>query len=129
MTFWIDGELVDDAVVPVTDHGFTVGDGVFETLRTDGGVPRALDRHLDRLARSATGLGLCVPDRALLERAVNEVVAANGGGDLRVRLTVTAGPGPMGSPRGSGQCTVVAGATPVHPVEPVTDVITVPWVR
>lgn len=129
MTFWVDGELVDDAVVPVTDHGFTVGDGVFETLRTYGGAVRALDRHLDRLARSAAGLGLCAPDRGVLERAVREVVDANGGGDLRVRLTVTGGPGPMGSPRGDGECTIVAGATPLEPVAFVTDVITVPWVR
>jgi branched-chain amino acid aminotransferase len=128
---WLNGELLaaDDAWVNALDHGITVGDGVFETLRTYAGVPLAADRHLDRLARSASGLGLAVPDRALLARAIEEVVAAGGLPDCRVRLTVTAGAGPLGSGRTAGACTIVAAVAPLDPVAPTTDVITVPWVR
>ena len=43
------------------DHGFTVGDGVFETLKTIGGVPFAVRRHLERLRQGAERLGLDVP--------------------------------------------------------------------
>jgi branched-chain amino acid aminotransferase len=128
---WLNGRLVDpeDAAVPALDHGITVGDGVFETMRVYGGEPYALDRHLVRLARSAAGLGLTIPGTDLLERAVREVVAAGGLPDGRVRLTVTAGTGPLGSGRVEAECTVVAAVAPLEPAAPTTDVITVPWVR
>ena len=60
---WLDGALVDPdaASVSVFDHGFTVGDGVFETLKDDRRRPFAVRRHLERLARSAPRLGLDVP--------------------------------------------------------------------
>ena len=65
---WIDGSLVDvdDARISPFDHGLLVGDGVFETMRVYGGRPFAWRRHLDRLAASANGLGLTVPDRDAL---------------------------------------------------------------
>jgi branched-chain amino acid aminotransferase len=128
---WLNGRLVDpaDAAVPALDHGITVGDGVFETMRVYSGEPYALDRHLVRLGRSAAGLGLSIPGPDLLERAVREVVAAGGLPDGRVRLTVTAGTGPLGSGRVDAECTVVAAVGPLDPVAPTTDVVVVPWVR
>jgi branched-chain amino acid aminotransferase len=128
---WVNGALLEaaSASVPALDHGITVGDGVFETLRIYGGQPFALRRHLDRIERSGAGLGLTMPDRSLLERAVREVVAAGAIEDGRVRLTVTAGPGPLGSGRATGAATVVAAVSPFEPVATTTSVITVPWVR
>lgn len=128
---WLNGELLDagSATVSALDHGMTVGDGVFETMRVYGGIPLALDRHLDRLDRSAGGLGLCLPDRELLARAAAEVVAASGLADCRLRLTITAGPGPLGSGRLEGDCTVLAGVSALESQAPATDVITVEWVR
>ena len=38
------------------DNGFTFGDSVYETLRTYGGRPFHLDRHLRRLRASADRL-------------------------------------------------------------------------
>ena len=67
MRYWVSqaGGLVEAelARVSVLDHGFTVADGVFETLKVSGGVPFALTRHLDRLERSAGAMGLPAPDR------------------------------------------------------------------
>ena len=128
---WINGGLVDPPTASVSafDHGLTVGDGVFETLRVYGGTPFALRRHLDRLARSAAGLALPVPERAELERACAEVVAAGGLADARLRLTVTGGPGPLGSPRGAGPPTVVAAVAPLAPVPPAAAVVVAPWPR
>ena len=62
---WINGELHDAASAHVSpfDHGLTVGDGVFETLKIVDGEPFALRRHLDRLRRSADGLALDIPSR------------------------------------------------------------------
>ncbi len=131
MTVWLNGQVVadGDASVSALDHGLTVGDGVFETMIVRRGAAFARRRHLDRLARSLAGLGLPIPERATLERACTEVVAASGMTEGRLRLTVTGGVGPPGSGRGDGPCTVLAMVTPLDPVPPTAAVITVPWTR
>jgi branched-chain amino acid aminotransferase len=50
-----------EAVIPVFDHGFVFGEGVYETIRTYNKVPFLLDRHIRRLRASAARLGLDVP--------------------------------------------------------------------
>src|SRR3954463_7006508 len=79
MKVWLGDGLgeADQARVSVFDHGLTVGDGVFETAKVVDGVPFALTRHLDRLASSASGLGLTSPDDGVLRDAVAAVLAAN----------------------------------------------------
>jgi branched-chain amino acid aminotransferase len=129
---WLDGRLVaaDAATVSVFDHGLTVGDGVFETLKVIGGRPFALRRHIERLHRSATGLGLSVPigdDR--LRAATDEVLAAAGVDAGRLRITLTGGPAPLGSGRGDGAPTLVLAVAAVEPWEPDTAAVTVPWPR
>ena len=44
--------------VSVEDRGFQFGDGVYEVVRTYGGVPFQLDAHLERLERSAHAIHL-----------------------------------------------------------------------
>jgi branched-chain amino acid aminotransferase len=51
----------DQAVIPVYDHGFVYGEGVYETLRTYNRVPFLYDRHMRRLRASASALHLDVP--------------------------------------------------------------------
>ncbi|HEX2064676.1 MAG TPA: aminotransferase class IV, partial [Acidimicrobiales bacterium] len=108
MKVWVGDRLVDEsaASVPVLDHGLTVGDGVFETLKVYAGRAFALTRHLERLGRSAGGLGIVPPDPTLLRAAVEEVVGANRLDGGAIRITVTSGPGPLGSLRGPGPPTV-----------------------
>ena len=119
----------DEARVSVFDHGLLTGDGVFETLRVYASTPFAATRHLERLARSAAGLGLGLPDAAVLREAMVAVVTANGIVEGRVRLTVTGGPSPIGSERGGAPPTVIVagGALPAWP--PTTDVALAPWPR
>ena len=50
-----------EAVIPVYDHGFVFGEGVYETLRTYNRIPFLYDRHLRRLRASAAALHLDVP--------------------------------------------------------------------
>jgi branched-chain amino acid aminotransferase len=128
---WLDGGLrqVADAWVSPYDHGLLVGDGVFETLRLYGGRPFALRRHLERLERSAAGLELAVPERAVLEGAVAEVVAANAMEAARLRITLTSGPGPLGSARGGGQPTVIVAMAPLVPLPDAYPVALAPWPR
>jgi len=53
--------LAADAVVPVFDHGFLYGEGVYETLRTYRRDPFLFSPHMDRLRRSAGLMALDVP--------------------------------------------------------------------
>ncbi|MGW3684363.1 aminotransferase class IV [Streptomyces prasinus] len=131
MKIWLDGGLqdIESARVSVLDHGLTVGDGIFETVKTVNGRPFALTRHLDRLARSARGLGLPEPDLDEVRRACAAVLEANPMPLGRLRITFTGGHGPLGSDRGEhGPTLVVAlGDTTRRPDS--TAVITVPWTR
>ena len=52
-----------DAVVPVYDHGFLYGEGIYETLSTYNRIPFLFDRHMRRLRASAEHLQLDVPVR------------------------------------------------------------------
>ncbi|MFE0644204.1 aminotransferase class IV [Streptomyces sp. NPDC058877] len=131
MKLWVNGGLRDAeaATVSVLDHGLTVGDGVFETVKAERGETFALTLHLERLARSALGLGLPGPDLDEVRRACAAVLEANPMELGRLRITYTGGLSPLGSERGdAGTSLVVAlGETGRRP--DTTAVITVPWTR
>lgn len=77
MRAWINGQLLSDPeapAVPVTDHGLTVGDAVFEAIKVVDGAPFALQRHLDRLERSAKGMGITGVDPEAVRRGVAAVL-------------------------------------------------------
>jgi branched-chain amino acid aminotransferase len=127
-----DGRLrtEDEALIRAVDHGLTVGDGIFETLKAEHGTVFAVTRHLERLTRSARGLGLPAPDLATVRDAIAETVAANDDHELaRVRVTYTAGTSPLSSERGGGQPTLIVAIAPASPTPESTRAITVPWVR
>ncbi|MDJ0346335.1 aminodeoxychorismate lyase [Streptomyces sp. H10-C2] len=131
MRIWVDGSLrnAGDATVSVLDHGLTVGDGVFETLKSVEGKAFAITRHLDRLTRSARGLGLAEPDLDEVRRGCDAVLAANPLPLGRLRITYTGGPSPLGSDRGDARPTLIIalGEAAVRP--DTTAVVTVPWTR
>jgi branched-chain amino acid aminotransferase len=132
MRVWFNGSVLpdpDSAVIGVTDHGFTVGDGVFETLKVVDGVPFGLTRHLDRLAVSAAGLGLPAPDLGQVRDGVAAVLSGQVLQLGRLRITYTAGPAPLGSGRGAGPATLVVIADAMAPAPDTTAVVRVPWVR
>lgn len=131
MKIWLDGALRDaeSARISVFDHGLVVGDGVFETVKSVEGRPFALTRHIDRLVRSARGLGLPEPDRDEVRRACLAVVAADPTPLGLLRITLTGGPSPLGSARGDQGTTLVVAASPVTRRPDSTAVITVPWTR
>jgi len=129
-TTWVDGRLVDDEpALRAHDHGLTVGDGVFETCKVQDGVPFALTRHLARLARSAEGLGLPAPDEDLVRSGVEAVLADSHLSFGRLRITMTGGPGPLGSDRGAAAPTYVVLAGPLPPPVPSAAVVVAPWTR
>ncbi|WP_334075517.1 MULTISPECIES: aminotransferase class IV [Paenibacillus] len=87
----------NEAVISVMDHGFMYGMGLFETFRTYGGLPCLLDRHLERLQEGCRVLGIpYAARRDRLEAEIAELLALNGLEDAYLRLTVSAGQGPLG---------------------------------
>ncbi|NTW39377.1 MAG: aminotransferase IV [Cellulomonadaceae bacterium] len=126
---WTGGRLrdPDEAVLTAVDHGVTVGDGVFETCGVVDGAAFALTRHLNRLVRSATGLGLEAPDLDEVRAGV-EAVLASSNHLGRLRITVTAGLGPLGSGRTPGRQSVLVVAGPAT-TSPSITAVRVPWTR
>ncbi|MHB2024741.1 MAG: aminotransferase class IV, partial [Mycobacteriales bacterium] len=132
MITWCNG-LFFDAETPVLhsdDHGFVVGDGVFETVAVREGRPFALRRHLERLARSAAGLEIPA-DLDQVRDAVVQVLAADRApaGRSRLRITLTGGRAPLSSERGQGPPTLVVVWQAAEPSAPTSTVAVVPWPR
>lgn len=88
-------------MIPLDDRGFTLGDGLFETVLARRGELVALSAHLDRVSAGCAALGLPRPDRAEAERLMRQALAEAGleGERAAVRLTVTAGSGGRGLDR------------------------------
>ena len=99
MKLYLNGAIVaaEQAALSPADRGFTLGDGLFETIKARQGRPLRLDAHLARLAGGAAILRLPLPDgRAWLDHAIAAVLDANGLADSAMRLTISRGPGPRG---------------------------------
>lgn len=88
----------DEAKISVFDHGFLYGEGVYETLLTYNKKIFLLDRHIERLRRSADQIHLSVPltDKELssrLQATLDE--AALGDVPTYIRILLTRGIGPL----------------------------------
>lgn len=119
MMLCVNGRLVpaEAAALSPADRGFTLGDGLFETIRVRGGRPLRLADHLARLRAGGALLRLEVPgDEAGVAEAIAGLLAANRLRDAAVRLTVSRGPGARGLlPPEPTRPTVVLAATPLPP--------------
>ena len=96
---YVNGKIApaDQAVVPVYDHGFVYGEGVYETLRTYNRVPFLYERHMKRLRQSAERLVLDVPfdDATLLQWIQQTIDAAGELNDAYIRILLTRGVGDL----------------------------------
>src|SRR5579859_3812180 len=99
MSLWLNGTLVagELARLDPRDRGFTLGDGLFETIRLEEGWLAYLDRHLARLRQGAEFLG--IPLRwsdAEIEAGLNTLIAAERLEHGAIRITLSRGPGERG---------------------------------
>ena len=86
--FW----AIDKATISVLDRGFTYGDGLFETMRSYSGKIFRLERHLDRLFRSARSIFIDLPmTKNEIRSAINASIELNKLSNSIVRLTITRG--------------------------------------
>ncbi len=115
--FAVNGRLIpaEEATISVLDLGFLRGVGAFETLRTYGGHPHALDAHMKRLWESACSFGV-VPffTNAEVRKIIADILTKSGHHDLRVNFVVTPGSHTEGV-FGASHPTWVIIARDVHP--------------
>lgn len=91
---WVNGRLYSEeepAISPL-DRGFTLGDGVFETMVAVRGRVFRLHRHLERLRQGGEVLEIPLPSMREMESTLQSLVAAQGDSRAVVRLTITRGP-------------------------------------
>jgi branched-chain amino acid aminotransferase len=88
----VDGAIgpAAEARIPATDPGLLRGDGIFEVMRLYAGRPFALDRHLERFARSAANLRLEL-DVEAFHGEIDALLDAAGPVDALVRVVATRG--------------------------------------
>lgn len=132
---YVNGRITaaDAAVVPVFDHGFLYGEGVYETLRTYRRKPFLFAEHMARLRRSAGMIALPVPldDAAMAAEVQKTIDACTDGGpesDLYIRILLTRGVGELTyNPKATPTPTLVIITKPLpgFPVANYTDGIRV----
>jgi branched-chain amino acid aminotransferase len=125
---WLNGQLLaaEAARIDPADRGFTLGDGLFETIRVRDGAAVWLDRHLARLAEGSGVLGIPARfDDAALAEACAAVIAAEGIEAGVLRLTVSRGVGPRGvlPPVAPSPTVLIAGHAGLPPQGPVALVV------
>jgi len=127
----LNGHVVPEREARISpfDHGLTVGDGVFETMRTFGGEVFSWTRHFERLKRSADVMGLTTHDSSTLLGWTRDLLDAHDFAESRVRITITGGLGPASTLRGDGPTTTLITVSALGAVATISDVITVPWAR
>jgi branched-chain amino acid aminotransferase len=132
LAVWVNGTLFDnpaDAKVIATDHGLVAGDGVFEAMRVTEEGPFAVQRHLNRLSRSASALGLPMPDHRRVRAAVNAVLDGQVMSRGRLRITFTGGPGRLSSDPAYGPPTLMVAVEATDSPLASTAIVTAPWTR
>lgn len=88
---WVDGRRLppEGTHISARDRGFTLADGVFETMKARNGKVFHLDRHLARLEGALRTLSIPVPPE--LREWVDAALHAAQSPDASVRLTVSRG--------------------------------------
>lgn len=96
---WINGALIgaDQAFIPLTDRGFTLGDGLFETMFWTGTQIRFFDDHMARFQHAIAALEFVLPFSINeIEAGLMALGADAQGGKAGIRLTLTRGSGLRG---------------------------------
>jgi len=119
---WVDGRPADAArpAISALDRGFTLADGLFETMRAYDGTVFRLERHLERLTAGASVLGIAVPEHvADTIAAATEALRRRGWADAALRLTLSRGVGPRGLAPAVADPTTVLTVHALPPDEPL----------
>ncbi|MFT0892907.1 aminotransferase class IV [Pseudochelatococcus sp. G4_1912] len=125
MICWLNGQLLEaeNAHIAITDRGFLLGDGLYETIRVSSGQAQCLTQHLARLRTGADIISL-PPLNTDIEAAITAVLQANRLQEGSLRLTVARGSGPRGlAPPTESRPTVLITAFPASAALPPAHLI------
>ena len=122
---WINGALTSEIAPDFDGLGFSLVEGLTETVRAVGGRALHLKRHWRRLRMGAAVLELPMPySDGALSLAVRDLLAEDGGGDAMVRLILTRGPTPLGFlPPREGIPSVLIAKAPLPIPPPPADLV------
>ena len=113
--------------VDALDRGLAYGDGVFRTLRTQGGQPLWWRDHYAKLATDCAALMLACPDEAVLHAEICQAAEA-GEGVVKVILTRGVGARGYAPPHGQSITRIVVSAPlPVYAQAGAPEAIAVRW--
>lgn len=98
--------------IAVADRAVQYGDGLFETIRCEHGLPRWFERHMARLNRGCARLQLPLPDAAQLEAEVCELVPGEARALVKIIYTRGVGASRGYAPRGCPEPTRIVSAHP-----------------
>ena len=135
MVVFLNGKFVAEAeaVVPLNDRGFLLGDGLFETMRVANGKTFRCAQHLERLMRGANFLKIRPPYTPKeLEKSARQLIETNQMSEAILRVTLTRGAGARGySPKNAGPPTMALTLQPLpvqNPDEPLQwSLVTSSW--
>lgn len=85
---------IDEAVVPIEDRGYQLGDGVYEFIASYAGRLFMLEEHLDRLARSMQELAYVPLARSAIKGAINDLLECSGYARAGIYIQITRGVAP-----------------------------------
>ncbi len=113
---------IAEANVSIEDRGFQFGDGIYEVIVAYGGRLFLVERHMQRLRRSAAGIGLNYDfDGRPLEPIIRDGLRRSELGDALIYIQLTRGAAPRSH-------TIPAGLTPTvvmtfKPLLPLPDAL------
>ncbi len=69
---YLNGRIVPEAkaLIPVFDRGLVFGDGIFETLKAESGVPLFVPQHFKRLHRGLRAIGI---EKSAIDKLVDDI--------------------------------------------------------
>tara|TARA_B100000686_G_scaffold138118_1_gene145504 strand:+ start:1042 stop:1899 length:858 start_codon:yes stop_codon:yes gene_type:complete len=90
----INGDIQDEAVISIFDHGFLFGDSIYEVVCTNKGNPCFLDEHLKRLYASASGISLKISHSPTeIKKQIQITLDSAKNHESYIRIIVTRGVG------------------------------------
>jgi D-alanine transaminase len=117
---YLNGEIVDerDALISVNDRGFVFADGIYEVIRVFGGKPFEMERHIERLERSAAAIRLELdPTAEEIGKIAEDLLVRNEADEASIYIQVTRGSAPRSHaiPKSVTNTTLVAIRPPAAP--------------
>lgn len=130
MLCFLNGRPAPAPAIGITDAGFAIGEGVFETMVAEDGRILRRNRHIARMAAGCEILGLPPADWDEVDAAIAACLRDDPGQRLNVRLMRTRGPlaGGFGS-KALGPATSVVTVRAAVPRAPTLTAALIDWPR